>query len=68
MGDANVWTSPGSSRGFDAERRQALLNSWRSNRYRERGFGLPPYSYQQKVDDLADRLSKIERKLKALMF
>lgn len=66
MGDANVWTI--GSRGFDAERRQALLSSWRSNRYRERGFGLPPYHYKQRVDDLADRLAKIERKLGALMF
>jgi hypothetical protein len=67
MGDARVWTVPG-GRGFDAERRQALLSSWRNNRYRERGFELPPYSYQQRVNDLNDRLKKIERKLGALMF
>jgi hypothetical protein len=66
MGDANVWTIGG--RSFDAERRQALLNSWRNNRYSERGFGLPPYHYKQRVDDLADRLAKIEKKLAALMF
>ena len=66
MGDANVWTLAG--RPFDAERRQALLNSWRSRRYKERGFELPPYSYKQRVEDLADRLKKIERKLAALMF
>lgn len=66
MGDARVWVLPGAK--FGTERRQALLNSWRSGRYRERGFELPPYSYQQKVDDLADRLVKIERKLAALMF
>jgi hypothetical protein len=66
MGDANVWVLPNST--FNAERRQALLNSWRGNRYHERGFRLQPYSYQLRVDDLADRLSKIERKLKALMF
>jgi hypothetical protein len=68
MDDVNVWTTPGSSRGFDAERRQALLNAWRSKRYRERGFELPPYSYEQKADDLADRLAKIESKVSALMF
>lgn len=67
MGDAKVWTVPG-AKGFDAERRQALLNSWRSARYRERGFELPPYSYQQRVDDLTDRLTKIERKLGTLLF
>lgn len=66
MGDASVWVLPGTS--FGAERRQALLNSWRGNRYRERGFTLPPYSYKQKVDDLTDRLMKIDRKLGALMF
>lgn len=66
MGDANVWTLGG--RGFDAERRQALGNSWRRNRYKERGFELPPYSYKQRVEDLADRLKKIERKLSAMMF
>ena len=66
MGDANVWTI--GDRGFDAERRQSLLNSWQGNRYRDRGFVLPPYSYKQRVDDLADRLAKIERKLGAMMF
>ena len=66
MGDSNVWTLGG--RGFDAERRQALLSSWRNKRYRERGFELPPYSYKQRMDDLSDRLAKIERKLGALMF
>ena len=66
MGDAHVWVLPGSS--FGAERRGALLSGWRSNRYRERGFSLPPYYYQQRVEDFADRLAKIERKLGALMF
>ena len=64
MGGARVWTFG----EFDAERRQALLNSWCSDRYKERGFTLPPYSYKQKVDDLVDRLAKIERKLATLMF
>lgn len=68
MDDARVWTLPTSREGFGAERRQALLNSWRHDRYRERGFERPPYSYKQTVDDLADRLAKIERKLRALMF
>jgi hypothetical protein len=44
------------------------LNAWRSNRYRELGFELPPYSYKQKAEDLADRLAKIERKLGAMMY
>lgn len=66
MGDASVWTLAGHP--FDAERRQSLLNSWRSKRYRERGFELQPYSYKQRVDDLTDRLAKIERKLVGLMF
>lgn len=66
MGDANVWVLPTST--FNAERRQALLNSWRNNRYRERGFERPPYSYKQQVDNLTDRLAKIERKLSAMMF
>lgn len=66
MGDAYVWTLGG--RSFDAERRQALLRSWQNERYRERGFGLPPYSYKQRVKDLADRLKKTERKLAALLF
>ena len=66
MDDAHVWVLPG--RTFDAERRQALLNSWRDDRYRERGFTLPPYSHKQRVDDLADRLAKIERKIAALTF
>lgn len=64
MGDVNVWAF----RGFDAERRQALLNSWRSRRYAERGFRDAPYSYKQRVEDLTERLKKIERKLSALMF
>jgi hypothetical protein len=66
MGDANVWTLGG--RDFDAERRQALLGSWRSRRYEERGFRLSPHSYKERVEDLTDRLKKIEGKLKALMF
>lgn len=66
MGDANVWVLPGGR--FDAERRQALLNSWQNNRYRERGFTLQPYSYKHRADDLADRLAKIERKLAGMLF
>jgi len=66
MGDANVWVLPGAK--FDAERQGVLLNSWRSKRYKERGFERPPYSYQSRVDDLSDRLAKIERKLGALVF
>ena len=66
MADANVWTLGG--RCFDAERRQSLLNSWRSRRYAEHGFKLAPYSYKQRVEDLTDRLKKIERKLSTLMF
>lgn len=66
MGDAHVWVLPGSS--FGDERRRALLSGWRNNRYRERGFSTPPYSLQQHVDDLTDRLAKIERKLGALLF
>lgn len=68
MGDAGVMVPSFSREGFGTERRQALLNGWRGNRYRERGFELPPYSYKQRADDLADRLAKIERKLGALMF
>jgi hypothetical protein len=64
MGDVNVWAF----RGLDAERRQALLNSWRSRRYAERGLGLAPYSYKQRVEDLTERLKKIERKLSVMMF
>ena len=66
MGDANVWVLPGSK--FGAERRQALLSAWRRNSYRERGFELPPYSYKQRADDLAERVAKIERKLGAMLF
>lgn len=66
MGDVNVWAY--GPRGFDAERRQALLNSWRRLRYQERGFKLDPYSYKQRVEDLAARLSKIESKLAAQLF
>jgi hypothetical protein len=66
MDDATVWVLPG--RTFDAERRQALLNSWRGDHYRERGFQLPPYSYKQRVEELTDRLAKIEKKLAAMMF
>jgi hypothetical protein len=68
MGDAVVWTTPGSREGFSAERRQTLLNSWRIKRYEERGFKSRSYSYKQQVDDLADRLAKIERKLAAMLF
>lgn len=68
MGDyEGVWTLPG--KPFDAERRQTLENGWRRKRYQERGFGLTsPHSDHQRVDDLEDRLAKIERKLGALMF
>jgi len=31
-------------------------------------LGLPPYHYKQRVEDLTDRLAKIERKLGAMMF
>ena len=66
MGDANVWVLPGST--FGTERQQTLLNGWRRERYRERGFTTPPYSYKQRVEDLTDRLAKIERKLAGLLF
>ncbi len=62
-----MWTVPG-AKGFDTERRSALLSSWRQSQYRERGFELPPYSYQRRAEDLADRLAKIERKLGTMMF
>lgn len=68
MEDARVWTVPGSARGFDAERRQALLSSWRGNRYRERGFDVQPYSYKRRAEDLTDRIVKIESKLSSLLF
>jgi hypothetical protein len=68
MEDARVWTVPGSARGFDAERRQALLSSWLGNRYRERGFDVQPYSYKRRVEDLAKRIAKIESKLESLLF
>lgn len=67
-GDARVWTVPGSSQGFDSERKQALLSAWRGNRYRERGFEQAPYSYERREKDLADRLIKIESKLGSLVF
>lgn len=66
MGDASVWVLPGSK--FDTERRDALLNAWRSGRYKERGFESHPHSYRSRVNDLTDRLAKIERKLAAMMF
>lgn len=44
------------------------LPFWRGNRYRERGFELPPYNYKRRVEDLADRLAKIKRKLGAMLF
>jgi hypothetical protein len=66
MGDANVWVLPGSS--FNAERRQALLNSWSGNRSRERGYTLPPYNYERHVEDLAGRLAKIEHKISSMLF
>ena len=68
MEDARVWTVPGSARGFDAERQQALISSWRGNRYRERGFDVQPYSYKRRMEDLADRIMKIESKLSSLLF
>lgn len=68
MGDAQVWTTPGSREGFSAERRQALLSAWRSARFQERGFERSLHSYKRHVDDLTDRLAKIDRKLAALMF
>jgi hypothetical protein len=68
MGDARVWTVPGSNQGFDAERRQALLSAWRGNRYREHGFETTPYSYMQRAKALEDRLAKIESKLGSLLF
>lgn len=71
MDDANVWVLPG--RTFDGERRQALTNSWRSDRARERlkAQGMEHWYldiYQRHVDDLEDRLEKIEKKLAAMMF
>jgi hypothetical protein len=68
MGDARVWTVPGSTRGFDAERRQALLSSWRGNRYRELGFKAQPYDYKRRAEDLTDRIAKIDSKLGSLLF
>ncbi len=65
-GDANVWVLPGGS--FNAERRQALVNGWQQNRYRERGFAMPPYYLERQAEELADRVDKIERKLVGLLF
>lgn len=61
MGDANVWTLAG--RPFDDERKRALVSSWQGNRYRERGFDLPPYWYAEREADLKKRLATIQRKL-----
>lgn len=68
MDDAHVWVLPGGT--FGAERRQALVNSWRGDRFRERAGKLSPYTsiYENRVSDLEDRLAKIERKLSAMMF
>jgi hypothetical protein len=66
MGDARVWAYlPG---GFDSERRQTLLNGWRTRRYEEQGFKMSPYWFAQRVEDLEDRLKKIERKLGAMLY
>lgn len=66
MGDANVWCW---HRGFDAERRQALLNGWRNNRYRERTkLPMDPFYYKRIVEDLRERLAKQDKKIKALLF
>lgn len=62
MGDANVWTLPGCD--FNAERRTALISSWRSNRIAERGKLRQVYSHT--IDDLETRLAKIDRKLATL--
>lgn len=62
MGDANVWTLPGCD--FNAERRAALVSSWRSNRIAERGALRQVYSHT--IDDLETRLAKIDRKLATL--
>lgn len=60
MGDAHVWTLPGTT--FDAERARALLSGWRWNRYRERmGVGVDVLTVQ--VRDLARRLATADRKL-----
>src|SRR5207244_651775 len=71
MDDAHVWVLPG--RTFDVERRQALLNSWRGDRALERmrEHGLKHAYldiYKGRVTDLEDRLTKIDRKLGALLF
>lgn len=61
LGDASVWVLPGCT--FNDERRAALANSWRDNRYRELG-GV--YVNPNKVGDLKDRLAKIDRKIAGL--
>jgi len=66
MGDSKVWVLPG--RTFDAERRQSLLNTWRNREYDKYGFDRSPHSYKNTVEDFTDRLAKIDRKLKALLF
>lgn len=67
MGDANVWTIGGE--GFTSERRQTLLNGWKTNRHRERtNLTMDPYYYKRRVEDLRDRLAKQDKKLRALLF
>lgn len=67
MDEARVWTLPGHP--FNDERRRALVNSWRADRYRERGFNsAQPHTDKNRVRDLEDRLAKIERKLAGMLF
>jgi hypothetical protein len=71
MDDAHVWVLPGSK--FDTERRQSLVSSWRNDRALERlrAHGLSHaylHIYKKHVDDLEDRLAKVERKLAGMMF
>ena len=66
MGDATVWAYlPG---GFDSERRGALLSGWRRRRLEEQDFKTDPHIFANRVEELEDRLKKIERKLGAMMY
>jgi len=66
MGDSRVRQMEGGNT-INEERKRALIEGWRDNRMRERGWNDSVYGMRSKVNDLNARIARQEKKLGATL-